>query len=243
MNLTHQQDYLVAMGITYYVPRWPLPFAAQSPDVPLEESSINSNSNNDDLDQTPVLPVAEQASDLLQDMLEQVEKNYQVKSVSPPSISQTQPILSQTVIPSFNLSVWRPTKGFLIIASRNGKAVPTELLANNIFRYYFRQPKLKVDEEILRWPAIDNVQLMLTEMDARTELQTWLSVQHELQTLEQIWFFGEAWQYFVTRKETVNADSTCELMLGQTRIFAKCFPDLTEILINPQLKADVLSCL
>ena len=147
---------------------------------------------------------------------------------------------SSAVVQPFSLSVWRPTAGFLVIADRTTDALPTELLMQNILRFYMNNYSLKVDEDILRWPAVQTTQLALTEENAYTELQTWLSVQHELQSLERVWFFGEAWKYFVQKKQEFDEDYFVVSIDVAQNLQAKCFPCLTRLLQNPQLKAGLL---
>lgn len=239
MNLNYQQEYLAAMGINYYLPRAPLPYAAESPDFLLDDSIVNceeDKSVQDPEEPAPIRVDETEAASLLQEMLGKVEKIVHHNPI-PKTVLSNQP----RSIQPFSLSVWRPVKGFLIIADRTGQALPTELLIHNIFRYYFDQTQLKVEEEILKWPAAGQVKLAMTELDAREELQTWLSVQCEFQMLDQIWFFGQTWKYFVREEQAPDHDLSCCLLLGQTEVSGKCFPSLAEILMSPQLKADVLA--
>lgn len=237
MNVA-QQEYLAAMGIDFYLPRTTLAFAAPSPEYFFDEdASITSEHEiTEDRLIEPVIQTVK-VDHLLQDVLTQVEKTAQPKS-NPAKTPQ--PIQNpQSSIQPFSLSLWRPAKGFLIIAPHNTQALPTELLLQNIVRYHLNQYQLKMDEEIVRWPANGNAKLHLTEQDARDELQTWLSVQHEFQPINQLWFFGDAWHYFVKQDET-DINSLSEVF-DQINFTVKSFPDLAVILQDPQLKADILS--
>jgi hypothetical protein len=90
--------------------------------------------------------------------------------------------------------------------------------------------------------------MALTEKDACAELQTWLSVQHEFQSIKTLWFFGDIYRYFVPEFSKLNDESLieyCDIKLDQNKstqtITAKIFPDLSQFLLRPQLKAKLLS--
>lgn len=239
MNTTRQQEYLSAMGIDVYFPRWTLPCAAPSQDNLSDKELFSDPIINND----PPAPTGDiqQTDHLLQDVLSQIEETIQIKSAASKQIPLTQ--TKQISLQPFSLSVWRPTKNFLVIANREAQALPTELLLHNILRYYLNHYQLKMDEEVVRWPANSNIQARVTENDVYDELQTWLSVQHEFQPIEQLWFFGGSLQYFVKESDVIFNSSVITLPGHEKKIAFKSFPDLAEILRNPKLKADVLSCL
>jgi hypothetical protein len=256
MQEIRRQEYLQAIGIEAYIPRWKIPFAAEShlcdqsfewsnhtkADVAIIEP-IQVDNPNYQQDQLPP------AIDLHQVLNSVVEKT-QVKN-NPSRIGD---ILQQIEdkkslqIQSFSLSVWRPAAGFLIVAARNVNAMPTELLLNNFLRFYLQQSQLVLSEEVLRWPTIENSKMALNEKDACAELQTWLSVQHEFQSIKTLWFFGDIYRYFISEFSTSNDRSlieSCDIKLDQAKstqtIRAKLLPDLSQFLLQPQLKEKLLS--
>lgn len=244
MHELHRQEYLQSIGIESYIPRWKLPFAAESylcdratlvDQEVIPSIEINSQGQKDSINP---------AIDLMLSTV--VEKNT-VKN----NTSRIGDILQQfedkksPTIQSFSLSVWRPVPGFLIVSARNLNAIPTELFLNNFLRFYLKQHQLILVEEVLRWPAIENNKIVLTENDARIELQTWLSVQHELQSIKNLWFFGDVYRYFTS--EAISGDDcfvgSCNIKLDQANSdhSAKIFPDLSRFLLQPTLKAQLLS--
>ena len=248
MHELHRQEYLQAIGIESYIPRWKLPFAAESQRC--DQSLVW-------VDQGVVTPLgvnvknqqesAKPTIDLNQVLNAVAEKNTVKNASRIGDILQQFEDKKSPSIQSFSLSVWRPSSGFLIVASRDLNAMPTELFLNNFLRCYLKQHQLILSEEILRWPAIENNKIVLTEKDACAELQTWLSVQNEFQSIKTMWFFGDAYRYFSS--EIVMSDDcfagSCSIKLDQTDsdkpITAKIFPDLSQFLLQPQLKIQFLS--
>ena len=141
-------------------------------------------------------------------------------------------------IEAFSLSVWRPLDGLMVIDSRNAKmALPTELLLNNILRSFFSHEPLQSREDVLRWPMIENSFTKRTAQDARMELQTWLSVQHEIRPIKHLWLMGpNAAIYFLSEAEHFNDSIFQSVDLADTLIKALILPSLNEILQNPILK-------
>jgi hypothetical protein len=253
MHEIRRQEYLQAIGIENYIPRWRIPYAAESyrcdqsfewddqvkNDVTtFEPTQVDSLNNQQDQIQPTI--------DLHQVLNSVVEKS---KTTSEPSrigdILQQFEDKKSLQIQSFSLSIWRPAPDFLILAARNVNAMPTELLLNNFLRFYLQQNQLVLSEEVLRWPAIENNKMALTEKDACAELQTWLSVQHEFQSIKTLWFFGDIYRYFLSGFSRLNHQSLIEshdIQLDSAQIIAaKIFPDLSQFLLQPQLKEKLLS--
>jgi len=146
-------------------------------------------------------------------------------------------------IESFTLSVWRPLEGVMIIDSRNTRlALPTELLLNNILRSVFSQQVLKPLEEVLRWPMIENSFAKRTVNDARIELQTWLSVQHEINPVRQLWLMGVNAASYLLPETTIYKDSHFQsVSLADSSIKALVLPSLNELLQKPAAKQQLFS--
>jgi hypothetical protein len=256
MHEIRRQEYLQAIGIENYIPRWRIPYAAESylcdrsfewddqvkDDVTIFEP-IQVDSLNNQQDQ--IQPTID-----LHHVLNSVVERTQVKT-NPSRIGD---ILQQfedkksLKIQSFSLSVWRPATDFLIVAARNLNAMPTELLLNNFLRFYLRQSQLVLSEEVLRWPTFENSKIALTEKDACAELQTWLSVQHEFQSIKTLWLFGDIYRYFISEFSTsddLSLIQSFDIQLDQAKpaqtIGIKLLPDLSQFLLQPQLKEKLLS--
>lgn len=244
MHEITRQEYLSALGIDIYIPRWKIDFAAESQ---LYEQTFDSqpeliHANNDIDTQQSESPVID-----LRQMLESVVERVSVKKEIQTALQQ-QGEKNLQAIQSFSLSVWRPVSGFLIVSARNTNAMPTELILNNFLRFYLNQNQLTLHEEVLRWPSVENQKITLTNLDACAELQTWLSVQHEFQPIKNLWLFGDISHYFMPDK-SIDFDvfvKKFEINLDQNGssagpVAVKIFPDLTQFLLQPELKAQLLS--
>lgn len=251
MNELQRQAYLSAIGIESYMPRWrllnaPEPITCLLPVVEFDNSATIPASP---LITEPITtPLAD--SSVAIDMLANVDTRQ--KSVAPinaAAILQQLEEKQAPVLAPFSLSIWRPVPGFLIIDSRNtAMALPTELLLGNVLRVLPGLTKPDLTEEVLRWPMIENRFVSRTEMDARNELQTWLTVENELRPIKRLWLMGNnASQYFVAydiavvdnrwKKITING------LAGQGPIEALLLPSLNELLQNPLHKSSLWAAL
>jgi hypothetical protein len=240
------------------MPRWQLPFAPVSIpcelpvviDIQLQESPVTKT----EAVFSPTKPIQSIRSintepspinNLMGDILD-VKKT--IKPISQP-ISAAD-ILAQlntkpVAIDAFSLSIWRPVDGVMIVDSRNTKlALPTELLLNNILRSIFSNQALKPQEEVLRWPMIENSFAKRTASDARIELQTWLSVQHEIRPIHYLWLMGaNSASYFLPDNAAYN-DSVFKVVgLADSAIKALILPSLNELLKMPTLKQQLFSAI
>lgn len=258
MNELQRQSYLSALGVDTYMPRWHLPFAPASVvcdlsevvnDAPLQETpAIKAESNFAPIQLAQsVAPVNEKSpvSHLMGDMLD--SKKSAKPALNPISAAD---ILAQLdakpiVIEAFSLSIWRPIEGVMIVDSRNTKlALPTELLLNNILRSVFSDQALKSQEEVLRWPMIENSFAKRTINDARIELQTWLSVQHEIRPLRYLWLMGtNAASYLLPENATYSQSVFNGVNLDDSSIKALILPSLNELLQKPAFKQQLYSAL
>ncbi|RYY75150.1 MAG: hypothetical protein EOO52_12680 [Gammaproteobacteria bacterium] len=258
MNELQRQHYLSALGVDTYMPRWQLPFAPASTicetatlmEAPVLESSILKSDDSKLFQQDISRPepkveisTSAQSSNVLNDILE--SKNL---PASKPQRISAADILAQldtkpANIDAFSLSIWRPLDGVMIIDSRNAKlALPTELLLNNILRSIFSDDSLKPKEEILRWPMIENSFTKRTASDARVELQTWLSVQHEIQPIKYLWLMGSnAATYFLIDQKNFTDSIFQSADLVDSEVKALVLPSLIEILQNPALKKKIFA--
>lgn len=261
MNEINRQAYLSAFGIENYMPRWRLPMAPEPVACmlpvavsvqPIVHSAPAITHSNPSIIRAesliPQLPPAETMG-MAKDMLASiVEPKKSASSNSTPINAAT--ILQQlgaskgVAVQPFTLSVWRPEPGFLIIDSRNTKlALPTELLLSNILRAILGAEKIALNEEVLRWPMIENSFVSRSEDDARNELQTWLAVENELRPINRLWLLGDkASRYLLA----VPADHTAILWqstilankeLANKEAHALILPSLNELLLQPALKA------
>lgn len=249
MNELQRQLYLSALGVDSYMPRWHLPYAPQSqlcelPQIEMVDLNIEVAAVN--VLQTPIAISSIQApvidtspvNHLIGDILE--TKKVSKTSLSPISAAD---ILAQldtkpVSLDPFSLSIWRPVNGTMVIDSRNTRlALPTELFISNILRSLFPQQPLAMQEEVLRWPMIENSFAKRTRQDACNELQTWLTVQHEIRPLKFLFLMGEnAANYFLPDNAQFKDCLFQICRLPESSLAALILPSLNELLQKPTLK-------
>ncbi len=252
MNELQRQAYLSALGIENYMPRWILSSAPASvacilPSIEIEGLAASTSSPLiDSLSSSPVAiaPVKLDSSvaiDMLVGDLDVMQRP--VAPVNAASILRQFEEKKAPVVAPFSLSLWRPVPGFLIIDSRNAAmALPTELLLGNILRVVLGAIKPELNEEVLRWPMIENRFVSRTASDARNELQTWLAVENELHPISRLWLLGEnASQYFVDEDVSVIQKRWQSVAVsglsGHHSISALLLPSLNELLQRSNDKA------
>ena len=250
MNELQRQNYLSALGIENYMPRWRLPFAPEPiacvmPAITFEKSGpldLPAIIEQTISSAIPAMPPSKAESAIAIDVLANLDVRQKPSApINAAAILQQLEEKKPTIVEPFSLSVGRPAPGFLIIDSRNTKlALPTDLFLNNILRVCLID-NFNLSEEVLRWPMIENRFVSRTEVDARNELQTWLAVENELRPINRLWLMGEnAGKYFIPadistiehrwQKVAVNG------LIGHTPLTALLLPSLNELLQNPSDK-------
>lgn len=251
MNEFQRSFYLNALGIESYAPRWRLPFARESSGclLPvLDTTSIPYGLGVADGTHSVMRsPQQEQSGpnkNLLVDVIRNLEPTPKSnKPIDAASILNELDGSKAKVVSPFSLSVWRPCPGFLIIDERvTHLALPTDLLLNNLLHGLFPGMKLSTEEEVLRWPMVENRFVSRTGDDARSELQTWLAVEHELRPINRLWLMGnKAAQYFYSEDVALgdlrwSLQKTSTPINGQA-LSALLLPSLNELLQAPLDKA------
>jgi len=254
MNELNRQAYLSAFGIENYMPRWRLPVAPEPFACSMPVTRVAHTNPASDLapvaihTESPIPRVQSLASERTGMATDVLASIVEPKKNSPAS---TAPINAATilqqldvaktapVVQPFTLSVWRPVSGFLIIDSRNTKlALPTELLLNNLLKSVLGSEKASLNEEVLRWPMIENSFVSRTEDDARNELQTWLAVENELRPINTLWLMGDnATRYLLAEQADRAAILWQSRLLANKETYALILPSLNELLQTPLLKA------
>jgi hypothetical protein len=258
MNEVQRQVYLSALGVDSYMPRWHLPFAPESLACKLPETQpeiisaakaeMPAKSSTPVQLQSIIKPVSVDISPVNGLMGDIFETKKVTKTFNPP-ISAADILAhldsKQIVIDPFSLSIWRPVEGVMIVDSRNTKlALPTELLLNNTLRSIFSNYSLKSQEEVLRWPMIENSFTKRTADDARNELQTWLSVQHEIRPIHYLWLMGaNAASYLLPETISYSESLHKVISFNESSINGVVLPSLNELLQKPALKQQFFSVL
>jgi hypothetical protein len=257
MNELNRQAYLAALGLENYMPRWrlpeaPEPYACVLPEIQLVQvlthSDAPSVSAAASLERQFVSPpnkgIAEEVLAAFSAPAPKLDKSpvgFDAASI----LAQLEKPKAAPKVQPFSLSLWRPEPGFLIIDERNTQlALPTELLLSNMLRACFGIAKSALGEEVLRWPMIENSFVSRTEIDARTELQTWLAVENELRPITRLWLMGHnASRYLLPEATDLEAVKWNLWTLAAPDIKALILPSLNQLLQQPLLKAKLWASL
>lgn len=250
MNELQRQTYLSALGIESYMPRWQLPFAPAAVacelpvglDASFYEPQLLAGANLAPIE--PPISVGRVNADvspvnsLISDMLETKKPTKTIAPVVTAADILAQLDTKPAVLEPFTLSVWRPLGGVMVIDSRNTKlALPTEVLLSNILRNLFKGQSLNLQEEVLRWPMIENSFSKRTLSDARNELQTWMTVQHEIRPLHFLLLMGSnASSYFLPEQASYESSLFHTVAIADAAIKALILPDLNCLLQHPLQK-------
>lgn len=253
MNELQRQMYLLALGLESYMPRRHLSFAPQSVACKLPEVSYVKEEENNTVSLISVgentqlissqMKTVESSVNIIPPIHELINNIFQPKIARlEPRVIDSQPVYELpnkvSLIDSFSLTIWRPFDNLMIIDSRNTQlALPTELLLKNVLHRIFSTEVRSLKEEVLHWPMIENSFAKRTVYDARTELQTWLSVQCEIFPVKHLWFMGaNAADYFLP-EVAERADHLWQsTRLCNTSAQALILPSLNELLQQPLMK-------
>lgn len=244
MNELQRQQYLDAMGIDTYMPRWilphaPLPVACDvsflpellTADIVANAATTGSTAASAAVATTSAsaasaaLPVAASGrpADVLA-VLSTTEGKPQADTQRVAELvgqvaskqKQLQPV------PTFALSIWRISKSLLIVDSRQAQlALPTEPLLINILVAlgYPRQPLPKTD--IVRWPMVNDINTDQSEAAAREMLEAYIESQFgidnapEDQPRNYLLLMGEAAARYILPATGTGDDSGYTQRLGQ----------------------------
>lgn len=259
MNEYQRQVYLSAFGVENYMPRWRLALAPAAVvcDLPVIAAEVQLQHLTSDEAAKTSIDAAESASTqsvnsasvapLMADVLRTLTQQTfaSTKSLSHPPLPPARMPIGTERVPAFALSIWRPIKDILVIDSRNTQlAFPTEALLNNILCAVFNIQAPIGNEEILRWPLVDNVLVTRTEDDARSALQVWLEVELERRPARQLLFMGRnATQYFLPSNMSYDDALWQEIALTNSPNPAMVTPSLVELLQQPLLKRELWKAL
>lgn len=250
MNELQRQAYLSSLGIENYMPRWQLPFApiAIQSDVSLfvadgcaTKTDTETFENSSVLISTKIniAPDTSPLNLLQTDLIAPVSKPVKISSAS--ILQQLEKKPQVVEVKPFALSVWRPAPGFLVIDSRQAAlALPTEIFLCNILSALIRKVTNLSPEEVLRWPMVENRFVSHTLDHARAELQTWLTVEHEQRSINQLWLMGQnAARYLLPADIELEGCLWKRQQLAESGLTGLVLPSLNELLQQPQLKAQL----
>lgn len=251
MNELQRQAYLSALGIENYAPRWllpsaPVPLACVLPVQYIHSDSVTTTPDATFSALTDKAPESKNPSPgLLNTIADLAEQKRAPIAVNAAAILQQLEEKKAPVVQPFSLSVYRPQPGFLIVDSRNTKlALPTELLLHNLLRTHLKTGQYVLNDEVLRWPLIENSFVSRTGTDARNELQTWLAVENELRPINLLWLMGEnAARYWLGAGEDWSEACWTIQAIDGLPLKALILPSLNQLLQQPSQKSRLWACL
>jgi hypothetical protein len=262
MNELQRQQYLDAMGVDTYMPRWvlphaPAPVACDVSFIPVEleaglpqgavkagNQAKSKAASNDAA--APVAPAAgvsagasakpESVLAALTEPVTSVEAAVeQVQSADKPSAKTP---VNDEPVPQFALSIWRVSEQLLVIDSRQAQlALPTEPLLINILVAlgYPRKPLPKA--EVIRWPMVDNPFVGQSAADAREMLEAYLDGKLLTHPAKHILLMGEdACRYVLPEVNSVEDQLGKVVALEHHKVDAIVVPSLSTMLLEPEQK-------
>lgn len=243
-----RQQYLQAMGIESYLPRWQLPGAAPSPvamedlldDEPREPSSAETA--------RPVSREPVTGSPLHARLNVDLEaKPPRVKT----AVDTAATVVPQPRAPRFALGIWQISPQILVLDSRRPDlALPVgQLLQNIALALGLNGPPPEL--EVLRRPLADSGDFHESEADARAQVRAFLAARVGAQDIRQILLMGAPAIRFALHEEQLAAAGELRSLIGKPiplqledlALQAIALPSLATILQRPELKPRVWSAI
>ncbi|MCA0901558.1 hypothetical protein [Microbulbifer agarilyticus] len=250
MNELQRTEYLTALGVTSYMPRFCLPLAPQPVQAVLPPpaeavveggrpataaalmQSIGVDVAQESRSSTaPSAPAPAQS----QEGVERVIGRITAETKSPEPQVQSAPVAApEKPVAPFILSCWWLGEELLAVDSREpGSALPVESLFGNMARA-LGWHQLPSQRDKLKWPLAENPFAMAAgASDARETCRSWLEAASARKSVKSIWLMGEQAQSFCA---PVPLDDSVADWDGTSVV---ALPSLTELLTEPARKRDV----
>lgn len=241
MNEVQRLQYLDAMGIDTYMPRWVLPNAPAA--VLCEPVTLQSNLGEAAVaDTDQVSGVGNRAHKLSTRMAARVDDVLSIVSTSSPANSgqEVMPLKEnhETAVPQsgatsemtvridadvrFSLSFWRISDEVLVVDSRHSElALPTESLLGNILLALGHNTPIIPRAEVISWPMFENVSAPQGEAAAREAIAAMLEGMLEFHPIKYCLLMGEEAGYFVLPAESILALPQSEHS-SRAEVFSLC---------------------
>ncbi|GAB2520929.1 hypothetical protein [Microbulbifer agarilyticus] len=247
MNELQRTEYLTALGVTSYMPRFCLPLAPQPVQAVLPPPDSAGAGGDEQpasaaalmqavgasVDQRPEVPAKPTAPAPME--VERVIGSITAETKSPEPQVQSAPVAApEKPVAPFILSCWWLGEELLAVDSREpGSALPVESLFGNIARA-LGWHQLPSQRDKLKWPLAENPFAMAAGVsDARETCRSWLEAACARKSVKSIWLMGEQAQSFCA---PVSLDDSVADWDGTSVV---ALPSLTELLTEPARKRDV----
>ncbi|WP_237060842.1 hypothetical protein [Microbulbifer sediminum] len=258
MHERHRAEYLQALGVTSYMPRFVMPLAPEPRQALLppaepdgESRRVNSplprsaaqlmeasaeRATAAGVDAGPVPSPAPQPAPQ-PEVLREVGDITRQTRVEPAPARPTELAPPRQEVAPFVLSCWWLGDELLAVDSREpGAALPVEALFNNIVRA-LGWHELPREQDRLRWPLAENrFAGPAAASDARDTCASWLEAASARRPVKSIWLMGSQAQQFCS-PVPFNGDEEQAGSWNGIRLLA--LPSLSELLREPGRKRDV----
>lgn len=244
MNERVRMQYLEAMGIEMFVPRWQMPCAKVSGQAVLPVAQEPSPPKSMTSMPTPEPALAgrvaghEVVSDIVARLKEQVGEPTAVpkpgtkeRDLRAAAVDEDEPL-------RFTLNVWSVNNRLMVVDSHQPRqALPTHsLLANMLFSKGVHKPIGA--PEAVQWPAVNDIGGGL--LKARDMVNAFLGARLGRTSATTLWLLGEdAFRVVAPTGKTYSDAVGKAFDIPELSVLALVLPSLSEILRDPSLKAQV----
>lgn len=238
-----RRQYLQALGIESYFPRWQLPGAAPSPaaeeDLPEDEVQEQTPAAGS-LSAAQLVPEVPAPEAPLRARI-----NVELEAKQPRLTITTKAAAPTARGPRFLLGIWQISPHILVLDSRQPSlALPVGRLLENIALALGLKGELP-EIELLRWPLSDSGDVHGSEANARDRVRAFLAARAGAQPLRDILLMGAPAIRFALDEGQVAEGGALRSLLGQSfslhlegsAVQAHALPSLTAMLQRPALKA------
>lgn len=256
MNERQRTEYLEAMGIHVFVPRWILPAAAPSVQAPLPAAHVQpaveqalDHDGGPPAERQPRKEAGQQVTGLVSDIIGELAGKESVRSgqssaPADPASSPAKRVLD--VLGSappveavhFSLTLWRVSESLLVIDSHQARqALPTGALLGNMLFAKGLRTQLP-SSEVLGWPMVGSKEGEGGWEQASEMVLAFLNARFERQPVQYVWLMGEAAYRAVYAGESDYQESIGQLRdLTTLGCSGVVLPSLADMLKSPSLKA------
>lgn len=247
MHELHRAEYLEALGIPTYVPRYVLPLAPapQQAALPVAAQEPVANPLPRSADQILDSVAREAPATELQSGAPQAQAPQVTRELESLVADTRAPVTAESVVAPvaeskqsrvepFVLSCWWLGDELLAVDSREpGAALPVEALFNNIARA-LGWHDLSREQDRLRWPLAENrFTAAANASDARDTCSIWLEAASARRPVKSIWLMGQQAREYCS---PIPLESEVAEWNG---IRLLSMPSLSELLQAPERKRDV----
>lgn len=254
MNEYQRMQYLDAMGIDMFVPRWRLPHAGQSAQLQVAVDAAADSAVAPFVEQALAEPAAQGApADIPR--VKSVARMALVSDATP-AAADTPPVAPVFEAPleiegihlspiSFSLEIWQAQGLLMVDAYEPASGLPTAALLQNILKALVQSAVLLPGSELIHWPMVDLPHKPQHLTAAREMMHPLLEAKLPRATRGVLLFGEDAFRVIAADADLSQGfEQACYTVVSlDARVDAVVLPSLGELLRNPRLKARVWQAL